>query len=33
MIPIRSVDHVDERVHLNVTWDDAKAHWTEKPHL
>ena len=32
MIPVSWVDHVDEHVHLNVTTDDAKARWTEKPH-
>ena len=32
MIPVSWVDHVDEHVHLNVTEDDAKARWTEKPH-
>jgi hypothetical protein len=32
MIPVSWVDHVDEHVHLNVTQDDAKARWTEKPH-
>jgi hypothetical protein len=32
MIPVSWVDHVDEHVHLNVTKDDAKARWTEKPH-
>ena len=25
------VDHVDAHVHLNVTKDEAKARWTEKP--
>lgn len=32
MIPVSWVDHVDEHVHLNVTEDDAKARWSEKPH-
>jgi hypothetical protein len=32
MIPVSWVDHIDEHVHLNVTQDDAKARWTEKPH-
>jgi hypothetical protein len=32
MIPVSWVDHVDEHVHLNVTQEDAKARWTEKPH-
>jgi hypothetical protein len=32
MIPVSWVDHVDEHVHLNVTKEDAKARWTEKPH-
>ena len=32
MIPVSWVDHVDEHVHLNVTQDDAKARWSEKPH-
>ena len=32
MIPVSWVDHVDELVHLNVTQEDAKARWTEKPH-
>ena len=31
-IPVSWVDHVDEHVHLNVTQEDAKARWTEKPH-
>ncbi|MDB5420160.1 MAG: hypothetical protein JWR59_107 [Brevundimonas sp.] len=32
MIPVSWVDHVDEHVHLNITKDDARALWTEKPH-
>ena len=32
MIPINWVEYVDEHVHLNLTKDDAKARWTEKPH-
>ena len=32
LIPVSWVDHVDEHVHLNVTKDDAKARWTDKPH-
>ncbi|MBX9802665.1 MAG: DUF2171 domain-containing protein [Caulobacteraceae bacterium] len=32
MIPVSWVDHVDEHVHLNVTKDEAKAGWSEKPH-
>ena len=32
MIPVSWVDHVDEHVHLNLTKDEAKARWTEKPH-
>ena len=32
LIPVSWVDHVDEHVHLNVTQEDAKARWTEKPH-
>ncbi len=32
MIPVSWVDHVDEHVHLNVTREEAKARWTEKPH-
>lgn len=32
MIPVSWVDHVDEHVHLNVTEDDARARWSEKPH-
>jgi hypothetical protein len=32
IIPVSWVDHVDEHVHLNVTKDDARARWTEKPH-
>ena len=32
IIPVSWVDHVDEHVHLNVTEDDAKARWSEKPH-
>ena len=31
MIPVSWVDHVDAHVHLNVTKDEAKARWTEKP--
>ena len=31
MIPVSWVDHVDEHVHLNVTTDDAKTRWSEKP--
>lgn len=32
LIPVSWVAHVDEHVHLNVTKDDAKARWIEKPH-
>jgi len=32
MIPISWVEYIDEHVHLNMTKDDAKARWTEKPH-
>jgi len=32
LIPVSWVDHVDEHVHLNVTKDEARARWTEKPH-
>ena len=32
MIPVSWVDHVDEHVHLNITQDDAKTRWSEKPH-
>jgi hypothetical protein len=32
MIPVSWVHHVDGHVHLNVTKDEAKARWTEKPH-
>ena len=32
MIPISWVEYIDEHVHLNLTKDDAKARWTEKPH-
>ena len=32
MIPVSWVDHVDEHVHLNITQEDAKARWSEKPH-
>jgi len=31
MITVSWVDHVDAHVHLNLTRDDAKARWTEKP--
>ena len=31
MIPISWVDYVDDdKVRLNLTEDEAKAHWTEK---
>lgn len=30
MIPITWVDHVDEKVHLSLTKDEAKTRWTEK---
>jgi hypothetical protein len=30
MIPISWVDHVDDKVCLSLTRDDAKAAWTEK---
>ncbi|MGH7026989.1 DUF2171 domain-containing protein [Brevundimonas sp.] len=30
MIPVSWVDHVDEHVHLNMTRDEAKAHWVVK---
>jgi hypothetical protein len=32
MIPVSWVDHVDDHVHLNLTRDEARARWTEKPH-
>lgn len=33
MIPTSWVDRVDDKhVHLNLTKDEAKARWTEKPH-
>ena len=32
MIPVSWVDYVDAHVHLNVTKDEAKARWMEKPH-
>jgi hypothetical protein len=32
LIPVSWVDHVDDHVHLNLTRDDAKARWIEKPH-
>lgn len=32
MIPLSWVDHIDEHVHLNVTKDDARERWTDKPH-
>lgn len=32
LIPTSWVDRVDEHVHLNLTQDEAKARWTEKPH-
>ena len=31
MIPVSWVDHVDEHVHLNITQEEAKTRWTEKP--
>jgi hypothetical protein len=30
LIPLSWVDWVDEKVHLNLTHDEAKANWTEK---
>jgi hypothetical protein len=30
MIPITWVDHVDDKVHLTLTKDEAKSRWTEK---
>jgi hypothetical protein len=30
MIPISWVDHVDNKVHLTLTKDEAKTRWTEK---
>jgi hypothetical protein len=30
LIPISWVDHVDDKVHLTITREDAKARWTEK---
>lgn len=32
LIPVSWVDHIDDHVHLNLTRDDARARWTEKPH-
>jgi len=32
MIPVSWVERVDEHVHLNLTKDEAKSRWTEKPH-
>ena len=32
MIPVSWVERVDDHVHLNLTKDEAKARWTEKPH-
>lgn len=32
MIPLSWVDYVDEHVHLNITKDQAKERWTDKPH-
>lgn len=33
MIPVSWVDYVDDKhVHLNLTKDEAKAQWAEKPH-
>ena len=33
MIPVSWVSSVDDKnVHLNLTKDDAKARWAEKPH-
>ena len=31
MIPLSWVDHVDDRVHLNVSSEQAGAGWHEKP--
>jgi len=30
MIPVSWVDHVDDKVHLTITKDEAKSRWTEK---
>jgi hypothetical protein len=30
LIPMSWVDHVDEKIHLNLTKDAAKAGWREK---
>jgi hypothetical protein len=30
LIPVSWVDHVDEKVHLTLTKDEAKARWVEK---
>lgn len=32
MIPVSWVDHVDNHVHLNLTKDEARSRWAEKPH-
>ncbi|TFW13061.1 DUF2171 domain-containing protein [Brevundimonas intermedia] len=33
LIPVSWVEKVDDKhVHLNLTQEDAKARWTEKPH-
>lgn len=31
LIPVSWVRHVDDHVHLNITKDEAKARWTQKP--
>lgn len=30
MIPVSWVDHVDDKVHLTITKEEAKSRWTEK---
>ncbi|RYE53268.1 MAG: DUF2171 domain-containing protein [Hyphomicrobiales bacterium] len=30
MIPVTWIDHIDEKVHLTITKDEAKSRWTEK---
>jgi hypothetical protein len=30
LIPLSWVDHVDEKVHLSLTQDEAKTQWVEK---
>ncbi len=32
MIPLSWVDHIDDKVHLSLSRDQAKDQWTDKPH-